>query len=278
MKAFYSIVSINTKPEINERLSIGMLLSTKNTLYFHYSKTKLSVIQKLIDKSTYKATLEYLKLIEKSFTANANINYSNSSLDLKVENKYTKIFSEQYILYLSKYSNNLVSFSKPKILDIEVSEDIFKQLFSKLIDNYTSEHIYKQEGQVDRFKKEFFSKAEQYFNIEQEIDSSIYSGLFTPVKLDLMGKNEIEVFGQTIDFDKPLRTLEFNIGTLLQINKAIPKSKQFVLGFEPDKILEVNHKIWNNVRKYQGFEYVDISESGKIMEYAIDHGVKPLFN
>jgi len=115
MKTFYSILSVNINPEIVERISIGMLMTYGESVFYHYSKHKLSLIKKLIGKTTYKATLNYLKLIGKCV------------------GKREDVFSEQYIDYLSRYNNNLVSFSKLKFLEIEGTETVFWKLFTKFI-------------------------------------------------------------------------------------------------------------------------------------------------
>lgn len=278
MKTFYSILSLNIKPEINERLSVGMIMIFQEKVYFHYSKQKLSIIQNLIGKETYKSALDYLKLVENAVTSNEIQNHSSDTLNLKVENKYDRIFSKQYLDYLSRYNNNLISFGSTNFIDLEATEQIFQTLFVKLVDKSAFDIIEDKVRLIDNFKKEYYPKVKSYFNIEKEIDSTDFSGLITPVKIDLMGKNEIEVFAQSIDFEKKIQAIEFNIGSLLQLNRAFPNSKQFILGYEPNKQIEINHRIWNNIRAISDFEYVDISEAEKIEEYAISHGVTPLFN
>lgn len=277
MKTFYSILSVNIRPEINERLSIGLLMICGERVLFRHSISKLSVIQKLISRDVYKATQNYLKLIETSVTSNATISSNNNEFPLKIESKYDRLFSEQYIEYLSRYNNNLISFSKPNFVELEASDQIFGLLFNKFIDleEFVDQVIIKR---IDRFKKQYYPQVKSYFNIDQEINSTQYSGLFSPVKVDLMGKNDIEVFGQSIDFEKRVFSIECNIGNLLQLNRALPKAKQFVIGYEPDKNLDINHRIWNNIRQSSEFEYVDVSEAEKITEYAISHGVTPLLD
>jgi hypothetical protein len=63
----------------------------------------------------------------------------------------------------------------------------------------------------------------------------------------------------------------------LQLSKAVPNAKQFIIGYEPRRELKENHQIWNHIRQYPDFEYVDISEAEKIVEYAQVHEVTPLF-
>lgn len=278
MKTYYSILSLNITPEINERLSVGMIMVCRDTIFFHYSQSKLSIIKKIISNSTYKAALDYLKLIHKTIDNNAHANLKDNTLGLKVETKYSRILNESYFDYLSRYNNNLILFSKPKALDIDASQEIFKKLFKKLVDEFSFEPTVKKDHQLDLFKRNFFPSVKTYFNTEQEIDFSVFQGLYTPVKVDLLGKNDIEVFGQSVDFEKNIRSIEYNIGNLLQINKALPKAKQFVLGIEPNKKNKTHHQVWKNIQESKDFEYVELEEAEKIKEYAIEHGVKPFFD
>lgn len=278
MKTFYSILSINIRPEISERLSVGLIMVTGERVFFRYSSSKLSIIQKLTDNEIHKATQNYLKLVETSVHSNKAIYSNNDLLALKVESKYNRLFSEQYIEYLSKYNNNLVSFSKPNFVELEINDQIFDTFYIKFIGNFDDDKVQEPVKQIECFKKQYYPKVKTFFNIEHEINSTQFLGLITPVKIDLMGKNEIEVFGQSIDFEKKGYSIEYNIGNLLQLKRALPNAKQFVIGYEPDKTMEINHRIWNNIRQISEFEYVDISEAEKITEYAICHGVTPLFN
>ena len=278
METFYSIVSLNIRPEINERLSVGMIMIFQEKVFFHYSKQKLSIIQHLIGKETYKAALDYLKLIENAVASNKIQNQASTALNENVDNKYDRIFSKQYLEYLGRYNNNLVSFGTINFIDLEANEQIFQRLFVKLIDQLAFISVDDKVRAIDAFKKEYYPKVKPYFNIEQEIDPTNYSGLITPVKVDLMGKNDIEVFAQSIDFEKKIQSIEFNIGNLLQLHRAFPHSKQFILGLEPGKQNQINHRTWNNIRTVSDFQYLDLSEAGIIEEYAISHCVIPLIN
>lgn len=278
MKTFYSILSLNIKPEINERLSFGLIMISGEKVRFSYSKHKLSVIHRLITKETYRAALDYLNLINESVVSYLSINEIAGGSHTNSDSKYDHIFSEQYIQYLSRYSNNLVSFSNVKYLDVEGTDAVFQKLYFKLIDETAFSETEMKIKRIDNFKKEYFPRAKTYFNVERKIDSTNYSELLTPGKMDLMGKNDTEIFVHSIDFEKELRSIEYNVGILLQINFAIPKAKQFVLGYEPGKENRIHHQIWDNVRKSNIFEYVDIKEADNIIDYAKTHNVTPLFD
>lgn len=278
MKTFYTILSFNIKPEINERLSIALIMICGEKVFFRYSPYKLSIIQKLTNKETLKATQTYLKLIEEAVYSKKAFYSKADLLEIKAESKYDRLFSEQYIEYLSRYNNNLVSFTSPNFIELEGTDHLFDLLYYKFIGDFDNEKEQEQEQvkYIELLKKEFYPRVKPHFNIEKEITSTQFASLITSVKVDLMGKNEITVFGQSIDFEKKNNSIEYTVGNLLQIKRAFPDAKQFVIGFEPNKNLEVNHRIWENIRQISDFDYVDISEVERITEYAIEHGVTPL--
>ena len=277
MKTFYSILNLYIRPEIEEKLSLGMLLVDGSKVRFEYSRNKLKHSKNFISKATYRAVTNYLKYVQDAVSSNEIINNSQEIISLKDQNKYNRMFSVSYIEYLSRYNNNVLTFSEPKLLDVDVKEDIYMRMFKKLIDENAFHIKERTSSKIDRIKKEFYPKMKPHFSIEKTIDSTLYSGLLTPLKLDLLGKNDVEVFGQSIDFNKKVKALENSIGSLIHLHQALPDALQFVIGYEPEKNKEINHRIWNNVRTHKNFEYVDISEVDRIADYAEKHSLLPLF-
>ena len=277
MNTFYTILSAVIRPEIDEKLSLGLMLINDRNVSFYVSEKKLSVVKKLVSNNYFKGIKQSIKFIESSFIKTQN-NIKETTIYFESNNTdKLDVFNYKYIDYLSDYNNNVLSFSKPIPIKLDYSESLFKKLFYKYIDEYSFLDIEtKPLSQIKKFKNSFYPKVEKYFNIEQEINSLNYKGLIMPIKLDLMGKNEIEVFANTIDMSKNKQIIELGLADLLHISRAIPKAKQFIISSEPNKSNEINHRIWKNIRDVKEFEYVDISESEKIKEYAVKHGVVPL--
>lgn len=279
MNTYYTILSVAIRPEIDEKLSIGLILINNKQVSFFVSESKLITIKKLVSQSFFKGVKASIKFIENSFRKNHNkLTNRQHVLELNIEDK-SDVFNFEYIDYLSNYNNNVITFSKPIVINVEFSKELFQKLFQKFI-NETDFDIKpeKTKSTVEYFKKISYPKVKQYFNIEKEIDSFIYPKLIMPVKMDLMGKNEREVFAQSIDMSKSLRSIENGVADLLHINRAISDAKQFIISSEPSKLIELNHRIWNNIRNTKEFEYVDISEFDRISNYAQKHGVAPLLS
>ena len=274
MKTFYIILSAVIRPEIDEKLSLGLIFIDNDKVSFLVSEKKLSIVKKLVSNNYYKGIKQSIGFIQNAYHGKIN-KKSQLVFNLNVESKLD-IFNYNYFKYLSDYNNNVLSFSKPIPISLNYSESLFNKLYFKYIDEDLFVKSNKPINKTSLFKRNFYPKVEKYFNIEHEINSHNYPDLLMPIKIDLMGKNEIEVFANTIDMTKDKRSIELGIADLLHISRAIPKAKQFIISSEPNKSNEIYHRIWNNIRKVNEFQYVDISEAEIISEYALKHGVTPL--
>lgn len=89
----YSIVFADIRPEINERLSLGILTIEQNKVRVYYSQKKLGIVKLLYTPKEYKAI---------------------SSI---VRKELRELASVETLKYLTRYSNNLISFSPIQSID-----------------------------------------------------------------------------------------------------------------------------------------------------------------
>lgn len=273
MKSHYSILSAVVRPEVQEKITIGLLLVSANGLYFLCSKNKLSVVRSLIDKSLYKFLSESIRQIEQSIykeTSNKGTIFIESPHDIQ--------FSEGYLSYLNRYSNNLINFSAPFQIDREADQQLFGFLFSKYID--ATEMPQKRTKSVDTVKTEFFPQVKSFYNTEKEVSMSDIPTLLMPVNVDMIGKNEVPAFAHFIDFERHLNFIQQDVSVLDFLYNALEteKPKSFLIATEPDKVVYPKaHDVWLSLRKWRKTEYVALEEIDRVREYAEAHGVQPLF-
>jgi hypothetical protein len=277
MATYYSILSVHIRPEIQEKISIGFLLVGEGKVFFNFSRNKLLAAKGLLPDTSFRLLKDSLKNIET--TAAIESNKDNAQLLLNDSLK-KNTFSVSYIDYLSRYNNNVLSFSTPKKIDIQASEEIYDQLFNKFIDDSETVTAISKTNNVDRFKANNKVQLVKHFNVDREFTSIEIPKLIAPVKVDLLGKNEIPVYVQAVDLDKMVYHIEYELAQLAFLNLAFNEeekpAKGFVLSREPDKKEFKQHNIWKQLRSSKQFEYIDLSEPEKILEYAKKHGVQPL--
>mgnify|MGYP000872417108 FL=1 len=273
MKTFYSILSAVINPVSGEKISLGLLLSDGNSSLFDFSDSRLSLISSLIDKETKKFIRQYLKSIENVIN---KIDVNQDQLTIFEKEGKNLIINESYIGYLSTYSQNVISFSKPVAIDVKVEGHFFEKLFTKFIDEETVVEPSRRSS-IQIIKTEFFPRVSRHFTIEKEFTPEHDKKIVLPVTIDLFGKNEIYVIGQFLDLEKSVYHIKNEYFDYHQLTEVFPKSHKFLISNEPQKTkYPQQHYFWNEIRKQKKHSYVDISELGTIEDYAINHQVVPV--
>src|SRR5690606_21732205 len=128
MKTIYSILYVTLNTALNEKVSIGILMSDGKYDMFRHSTDKLLALKGIIEPERYNLIKGYLRSLENDINAVTDKTILFENEDLK-----KNWVSEGYISYLSRYSNNLIQFSEPKTIDIAFNTENFKRLFEKYI-------------------------------------------------------------------------------------------------------------------------------------------------
>ena len=69
MKTIYSILYVNLNTTLNERVSIGVLVSNGLKSYFKFSSDKLSAFKGILNNERYGLVKSYLKSIDKEIVS-----------------------------------------------------------------------------------------------------------------------------------------------------------------------------------------------------------------
>lgn len=105
-KIRYSIVYAVIRPEIAEQISIGMLNISDNVISFKYSRNKLKLLKSIYSQKEYAF---YSKVIRSM--------------------KSKTIESVNDVLYLIRYSNNMLAMSDVKEVDLPPTDDSLRKLY-----------------------------------------------------------------------------------------------------------------------------------------------------
>ncbi len=107
----YSIIYAVIRPEIAERISVGLIFVDGDKIDVRYSQQKLDALRNLFSKKKY----EFVSQVVSSMPTSGKIN------------------SVQDIDYLARYSNNLIAVSPLQSIDLEPSEQSKVSLFKNYI-------------------------------------------------------------------------------------------------------------------------------------------------
>jgi len=107
----YSIIYAVIRPEISERVSLGLIFVDGDKVDVRYSQQKLDAVRGLFPPKEY----EFLSEVVSSMATDGSIN------------------SVKVINYLTRYSNNLIAVSPLQSIDIAATEQSKASLFSSYI-------------------------------------------------------------------------------------------------------------------------------------------------
>lgn len=279
MKTIYSILSIPLNTALDERLSVGIVMSNGTDHYFKYSLDKLNAVKGIINSDKLLLAKNYLRTLEKE----VNFEDSTTFFDKELADQSGWI-NEQYLSYLSRYSNNTIQFSAPKYIDIDFTIPNFKKIFEKYVFKFDDvlKHEVRHINLLSKVQIDLYPVIEDKVNIDITLTSNDFENLFVPIEVNFLGLNGAPVAGQTFDFTKKHYSLENEIAKYISLSKALDLEgnnygKYFVLGTEPDKIYDKSHKLWEQIRDTHFLEFVDLDEIERIESYINDKGVRPYF-
>jgi hypothetical protein len=109
----YSIVYIETRPEIQERISIGLIVIAGSHIEVRTSRKKLKAAENLLTAKEYEFVARTLRNMRKN------------------------IKTEQTVDYLARYSNNLITISPMQTIDIDNSSRNWDWLYRNYVYSLT---------------------------------------------------------------------------------------------------------------------------------------------
>lgn len=275
MKTFYSIVFVSIRPNVDEKVSIGLFMSNDDNCRFEYSQEKLQFIRHLVSPQSF----NLIKTGLRSFLTLVNECALDGVLPSFKGHAYLK---ESYFDYLSRYANNLLTYSAPTTIDVKLEREVFERLFEKFV--YQFSHKTVAVKPIETIKRQLVKSLAKHVSFDVELTKATIPGLIVPAKVWFFGKNEVEVTGEAKDFSVQAHILQQQLNAHLFLVEKIRDTKDgknakfFIIGDEPPKSSSDSHDIWKDIRNTNFIDLVPTPEVSKIEEYMITHGVEPIMS
>ena len=262
------------RPNLDEKVSIGIFMGDEQSFRFEYSGDKLAVIKNLFSESAFDSIKLHLRSL------------SNLSQECKTDTMHAykgrRIFREEYFSYLSRYAQNLITYSEPIRIDVDITEPIFTKLFEKFVFRFPqpAEHTIKP---IEKARRTLSKTIAEFVNFDVELRTDDIPGLLVPAKIWFIGKNDVKVTGESKDFNGVTHFIQQQINAHMFLIEKIRETKEgkhghfFFIGDEPSKDQKENHKLWKAVKESRILDLVPTDEIERVERYMLEHGVEPLF-
>lgn len=216
MAAITSELYIKSSSLVDEKICVGLFVIEGENVFFDYSKNKVKIAQKLDASLDKGAILHWLKNLKEK------LNRDHRSDELGY---FRSDFNSSTLSYLNTYSKGVFKFSEPKPLAASVNTAFFKRLFSKMVDSEMSDVAVRRIIHASYFKNEFRSiiRKESFkkIDVSYKVEPTILSGIYTPHKIEFIGKNGSILAGDTVDFNTKPETIEKSLFEFDRIAKGL---------------------------------------------------------
>lgn len=225
MKPFYSVVYLKPESASDEKVAVGLFLNTDNRPIFDYSDLKLKAAARLIDPDAVDSVEKMLKNIKRKIKTLRKDSSQKEAFEIGA-------FSESYFDYLSRYSNNMVIYSKPTENSGDFSADDYSNLFKLLVDKHYGEKEFKPVSFRKTVAKALKSSPiSNRVDLRYRIPKNKVKSLFSNHEVDYIGINESIISGNSLDTHTDPHTLEMKIYKLRALTDGLLDLAN-VLGFK----------------------------------------------
>ena len=107
----YSIIYAMIRPEISEKISVGLIIVDGSQIDVRYSRQKLNALQWLFPEKEYRFVSRVVSQMKRK----------------------KRITTAEEVNYLSRYSNNLIAFSPLQSIDVAPTEKSKEWLFKNYV-------------------------------------------------------------------------------------------------------------------------------------------------
>lgn len=282
MKNFYSIVRISTNIATSDTLAIGVILFNGDEFRYYFSAKKKNTAARLLKSNVN------IDFLIKQISSKCE-EFNKDKGEDKLIYKYDNFHQASYFEYLSRYSNGLLQFSKPIIINENVFDDI---KFAGLIGYLFDEHLFSEVVEVKRSHEEYaietklIDKVRDKVHTHYKFSTANLPSIYFPFEMDCIGKNGALIGAKYIDFGKTIHALDTNVShyfTLisnlsLTYNKDLAKNHFYLLADEPTQIESKEHQLWETLKNNKVIDVISPEESDKVAELIFDKNATVFLN
>lgn len=260
----------------DDSLSIGLLLYDGQKYWLRFSEERKTVAKNLIGENA--ATVDFVVKQLNSYVEITNKEVSKSKNELfELNIQLDILLNSEYLNYLNNYSNGLLRFSKPNLLDDNINEEKFEKLFEILIGKKVEKAIitkksYKNFNQLIR--KNLIERVQDKIYTNIEIDNKISPSMLFEYKMDCIGLNGVFTGAKAIRFNRAANILDNEISHYLNLimslstdyKKIITENNFYLIADEPANITSTEHIMWENAYRSPFFKVINVEEVNIVAE------------
>jgi len=276
MKTFYSIIRITPNNISGDNVSIGILLFDGIKFNYYFSDKKRRIAAKLLDENIID-----LDFIVKQFALRFD-EINEDSKDLKLFSRFDNLRDLSYFEYLNKYSNGLIQFSSPILVNDDSNQFDLEKLANLVFDesllkSKPIEDVKSVEAEkiiTDKLINPVKDKIHTFY----KFSTANLQSIFFPFEMDCIGKNGSLIGAKYLPFDKTKQSLDNSLSHYITListlantyNKQLKENSFFLIADEPTDINSPEHKLWESVNSNELLKVIHPEQAAIVAELVLE--------
>jgi hypothetical protein len=275
MKNFYSILNLSPNIATQDSVAIGFLLFDGLKFRYYFSERKKRIAKTLLNDKNVNVNFIVNQIIEKCNAINSD------KEEMKFFYKFDKLSEMAYFEYLSKYSNGLLQFSKPNLINNKIDDVSYEKLIGFLFKESTRnlETLNKDFSVAKNIiEKKLIHRVDKKVHTHYKFKPAIFPSIYFHYEMDCIGLNGSLIGAKSLSFDKSLQVIDKNIShyfTLIssltgKFNKSLKDNNFYLISEEPKKTGSKEHKLWESVHYNELISIINPEESNKVADLILE--------
>lgn len=272
MKTFYTIIKIASNTLAGDTLSIGLLLHNGEKFWLQFSEERIDVAEKLLESKAGFVDFVVTQIEHKVEEMNRSLKAADYTLF-----GANNILNDEKFLHISNYSNGVLRFLEPILLNDNINDEKFQQLFSLLIDKNQQKIKLSLDDSKDKefkekIKKNLIEKVQNKVHTNLQFKPDDLAGLYCKFDIECIGLNGAFIAAKGIPFHKKYEAIDKEVShymTLISILKLKFKKESaenhfYIIADEPINADSREHRTWESLRKNPAIEIRPTDEAALI--------------
>ena len=252
MSHHYSILKISINQDLNDTISVGLILLAEDRYWFKYSQDRLKYLKPFLG-SQHESLIKILKIISRKIEA-----IEGFQLDLYSD--LNEFFSEDFLKYLHHQHIGMVRFTSPEpIVLTSVNKKVFDGLFKSMIGEDAKKARRKRNPELAIIERKLIKPLSNRVHTHITLDGNKVPELYFRYELEACGKDDDIFIAKYLDFNQTPPTLDMKIMKLLFLTRLISqiyktKVRVFVIASEPPRLKYKRHELYQFIVRNEALE------------------------
>ncbi|NNF35646.1 MAG: hypothetical protein HKN68_16180 [Saprospiraceae bacterium] len=252
MSYHYSILKISINQDLEDTISIGLLLLSKDRYWFKYSQDRLKYLKPFLGVH-HAAIVKVLNIISRKIN-------SIEGFQLDLYSPIDDYFNEEFLQHLSKQHIGMVRFSNPEpIVLTSVNQEVFDGVYKSLIGEEEKRKIRRKNPEKKIIERKLIKPLVGKVHTHIKLDGSSIPELYFRYDLEACGRNDHIFLVKYLDFNQTPPTLDMKIMRLLFLSRLMSqvfktKTRVFVIASEPPIQNHKRHQLYKFVARNELLE------------------------